>query len=65
MCEAFVVVQHDQKHPSPPQRAATRHRRPSGHWLLQDAKARFSELVTCVHSEGDRSMPRCMGGPKS
>jgi prevent-host-death family protein len=24
----------------------------SGHWLLQDAKARFSELVRRVHSEG-------------
>ena len=23
-----------------------------GHWLLQDAKARFSELVRLVHSEG-------------
>ena len=23
-----------------------------GHWLLQDAKARFSELVRKVHSEG-------------
>jgi prevent-host-death family protein len=28
-----------------------RPRRP-GHWLLQDAKARFSELVRRVHSEG-------------
>jgi prevent-host-death family protein len=26
--------------------------RPAGHWLLQDAKARFSELVRRVHSEG-------------
>ncbi len=24
----------------------------TGHWLLQDAKARFSELVRRVHSEG-------------
>lgn len=24
----------------------------SGHWVLQDAKARFSELVRKVHSEG-------------
>jgi prevent-host-death family protein len=24
----------------------------SGRWLLQDAKARFSELVRCVHSDG-------------
>lgn len=23
-----------------------------GHWMLQDAKARFSELVRRVHSEG-------------
>ena len=26
--------------------------RPPGFWLLQDAKARFSELVRRVHSEG-------------
>jgi prevent-host-death family protein len=26
--------------------------RQPGHWLLQDAKARFSELVRCVRSEG-------------
>ena len=26
--------------------------RPSGPWRLQDAKARFSELVPRVHSEG-------------
>jgi prevent-host-death family protein len=26
--------------------------RPPGRWLLQDAKARFSELVRRVHSEG-------------
>lgn len=25
---------------------------PSGHWLLQDAKARFSELVRRVRSDG-------------
>ncbi len=25
---------------------------PAGHWLLQDAKARFSELVRRVHSDG-------------
>jgi len=25
---------------------------PPNHWLLQDAKARFSELVRRVHSEG-------------
>jgi prevent-host-death family protein len=38
--------------PSPPK---PRHRGPitkSGHWLLQDAKARFSELVRRVRSEG-------------
>jgi prevent-host-death family protein len=29
-----------------------RGRRPPGHWLLQDAKARFSELVRRVRSEG-------------
>jgi len=27
-------------------------RTPPGHWLLQDAKARFSELVRRVRSEG-------------
>ncbi|MGI9026670.1 MAG: type II toxin-antitoxin system Phd/YefM family antitoxin, partial [Burkholderiaceae bacterium] len=34
--------------------AQTRTRAPSrpGHWLLQDAKARFSELVRLVRSEG-------------
>ena len=26
--------------------------RKSGHWALQDAKARFSELIRRVHSEG-------------
>ena len=34
--------------PTPSSRAAP----PPGHWLLQDAKARFSELVRRVHSEG-------------
>ncbi|MCW5631904.1 MAG: type II toxin-antitoxin system Phd/YefM family antitoxin [Rubrivivax sp.] len=29
-----------------------RRRRLPGHWLLQDAKARFSELIRRVHSEG-------------
>lgn len=29
-----------------------RSNRPPGHWLLQDAKARFSELVRRVRSEG-------------
>jgi prevent-host-death family protein len=41
---------------SSPGRAAARRRarpsRPPGHWLLQDAKARFSELVRRVRSEG-------------
>ncbi len=26
--------------------------KPHGHWVLQEAKARFSELVRRVHSEG-------------
>ncbi|WP_273364338.1 type II toxin-antitoxin system Phd/YefM family antitoxin [Simplicispira suum] len=34
-------------HPSPGHKAA-----PPGHWSLQDAKARFSELVRRVHSDG-------------
>jgi prevent-host-death family protein len=29
-----------------------RTKRPAGHWILQDAKARFSELVRRVRSEG-------------
>jgi prevent-host-death family protein len=37
------------KEPKP--RRKVRSRRP-GHWLLQDAKARFSELVRRVRSEG-------------
>jgi prevent-host-death family protein len=41
---------------SPPGRAKARRRarpsRPPGHWRLQDAKARFSELVRRVRSEG-------------
>jgi prevent-host-death family protein len=41
---------------SPPGRAKARRRAPlsrlPGHWLLQDAKARFSELVRRVRSEG-------------
>ena len=41
-----------------PSSSASKSRRPrasnprSGHWLLQDAKARFSELVRRVRSEG-------------
>jgi prevent-host-death family protein len=38
------------KPPAKPLRR-TRHSK-SGHWLLQDAKARFSELVRRVRSEG-------------
>jgi prevent-host-death family protein len=33
-------------------RRPARSRRLPGHWLLQDAKARFSELVRRVRSEG-------------
>jgi prevent-host-death family protein len=36
---------------TPKPRRRTRDRRP-GRWLLQDAKARFSELVRRVHAEG-------------
>jgi prevent-host-death family protein len=38
------------KRPKP--RRQMRSRRQRGHWLLQDAKARFSELVRRVRSEG-------------
>src|SRR5450631_4271731 len=38
------------KQPKP--RRQMRGRRQPGHWLLQDAKARFSELVRRVRSEG-------------
>ena len=38
------------KQPKP--RRQVRGRRQPGHWLLQDAKARFSELVRRVRSEG-------------
>jgi prevent-host-death family protein len=38
---------------SAPKGAKARFARPrAGYWLLQDAKARFSELVRKVHSEG-------------
>jgi len=42
------------KTPAPaPKKPHLRGRRLAGrHWLLQDAKARFSELVRRVHSEG-------------
>jgi prevent-host-death family protein len=36
---------------TPPPKRRDRDRR-AGHWLLQDAKARFSELVRRVRSEG-------------
>ena len=36
------------RYKAPPKRPAP----PPGHWVLQDAKARFSELVRRVHSEG-------------
>jgi prevent-host-death family protein len=36
----------------PKRRRQVRGSRQPGHWLLQDAKARFSELVRCVRSEG-------------
>lgn len=35
-----------------PTRLRIRPAQPAGHWLLQDAKARFSELVRRVRSEG-------------
>ncbi len=38
--------------PSKPTKTSRKELRPSGHWLLQDAKARFSELVRKVRSEG-------------
>lgn len=39
--------------PSPPKPSARRRAPPlPGHWRLQDAKARFSELVRRVHDEG-------------
>src|ERR1700686_2814800 len=36
----------------PKSRRTVRGRRQPGHWLLQDAKSRFSELVRRVRSEG-------------
>ena len=38
--------------PSKPAKPSRKERRSSRHWLLQDAKARFSELVRKVRSEG-------------
>lgn len=41
------------KSKAPDPTASRRHRRkPAGKWLLQDAKARFSELVRRVKTEG-------------
>ncbi len=52
----LVIVTRTKKTPPPPGRAKVRRRtlrdRLPGHWLLQDAKARFSELVRRVRSEG-------------
>jgi len=36
----------------PKSRKSSAPKPPSGHWVLQDAKARFSELVRKVRSEG-------------
>ena len=51
----LVSMTRTKKNP-PPERAKARRRallgRLPGHWLLQDAKARFSELVRRVRSEG-------------
>ena len=38
--------------PDRPEAGRRARRLPPGHWLLQDAKARFSELVRRVRSEG-------------
>jgi prevent-host-death family protein len=38
--------------PAEPNKQAKARQNPEGSWLLQDAKARFSELVRRVHSEG-------------
>ena len=38
--------------PSKSTKPCRKEKRPAGHWLLQDAKARFSELVRKVRSEG-------------
>lgn len=40
------------KHKKPRKTGETRARRARGYWVLQDAKARFSELVRKVRSEG-------------
>jgi prevent-host-death family protein len=38
--------------PSKSTKPSRKERHPAGHWPLQDAKARFSELVRKVRSEG-------------
>src|SRR3954469_1511534 len=51
-CSAKLVsMTRSAKSRPPPVPRAKRVQRP-GRWLLQDAKARFSELVRRVHSEG-------------
>jgi hypothetical protein len=47
-----------------PGRSRTTPTQPHGHWLLQDAKARFSELVRRARSEGP-SMSPCTGAMRS
>ena len=55
-CDNLVSMTRTKKTPQPPDGAKARrhalHVRLPGHWLLQDAKARFSELVRRVRSEG-------------
>ena len=50
--DILVSMTRTKKTPPPKRAKASRARRPPGHWLLQDAKARFSELVRRVRSEG-------------
>src|SRR2546426_11614170 len=45
------TVKSKQTKPPKPRRQVRGNRQP-GHWLLQDAKARFSELVRRVRTEG-------------
>jgi len=51
-----ILVSMTRTSKSPPSKTAQRSTKPSTklprHWLLQDAKARFSELVRRVRSEG-------------
>ena len=46
----MTIVDREDRRSTPFRRA--RREMPSGHWPLQDAKARFSELVRRVRSEG-------------